>query len=82
MSDKNVYKMTVVCCNYAVASYLWSVTTVMTMLYGHFGPKTLRHLYLVLPYLSTDAIIWDYSYVWGLWGQLRRIFIEHFPAAH
>jgi len=47
MSDKNVYKMTVVCCNYAVASYLWSVTTVMTMLYGHFGPKTLRHLYLV-----------------------------------
>jgi len=28
MFDKNVYKMTVVCCNYAVASYLWSVTTV------------------------------------------------------
>ena len=23
--------MTVVCCNYAVASYLWSVTTVMTI---------------------------------------------------
>ena len=31
MFDKNVYKMTVVCCNYAVASYLWSVTTVMTI---------------------------------------------------
>ena len=28
MFDKNVYKMMVVCCNYAVASYLWSVTTV------------------------------------------------------
>ena len=30
---QNVYKMTVVCCNtnYAVASYLWSVTTVMTI---------------------------------------------------
>jgi len=27
MFDKNVYKMTVVCCNYAVASYLLSVTT-------------------------------------------------------
>ena len=26
MFDKNVYKMTVVCCNYAVASYLLSVT--------------------------------------------------------
>jgi len=24
-------KMTVVCCSYAVASYLWSVTTVMTI---------------------------------------------------
>ena len=31
MFDKNVYKMTVVCCNYAVASYLLSVTTVMTI---------------------------------------------------
>jgi len=28
---KNVYKMTVVCSNYAVASYLWPVTTVMTI---------------------------------------------------
>ena len=27
MFNKNVYKMTVVCCNYAVASYLLSVTT-------------------------------------------------------
>ena len=31
MFDKNVYKITVVSCNYAVASYLWSVTTVMTI---------------------------------------------------
>jgi len=31
MFDKNVYKMTVVCCNYAVAAYLWPVTTVMTI---------------------------------------------------
>jgi len=31
MFDKNVYKMTVVCCNYAVASYLWPVTTVITI---------------------------------------------------
>jgi len=31
MFDKNVYKITLVCCNYAVASYLWSVTTVMTI---------------------------------------------------
>jgi len=29
MFDKNVYKMTVVCCNYAAASHLWSVTTVL-----------------------------------------------------
>jgi len=31
MFDKNVYKMTAVSCNYAVASYLWSVTTVMAI---------------------------------------------------
>jgi len=31
MFDKNIYKMTVVCCNYAVASYLWSVTMLMAI---------------------------------------------------